>query len=158
MFYSKLDKCDTANGDGVRVSLFVSGCSINCPGCFNKPAQNFKFGQEFTPDVLNCILKACDNPYTACLSVLGGEPFHIRNVATVADSIMAFRQKFGNTKTIWCWTGYTLEQLQERKDAATFYVLANIDVLVDGPFVESLKDPSLDWRGSRNQRVLSYNK
>ena len=154
MNYAKIDKCDTANGEGVRVSLFVSGCSINCPGCFNKPAQDFKFGKEFSQDTLDEILNLCESPYISGLSLLGGDPLHPKNVPTISSLVKAFRQRFRDTKTIWCWTGYTLEQLKERGDPSISYILDNIDVLVDGPFVESLKDPSLSWRGSSNQRVL----
>lgn len=154
MYYSKIEYCDCSNGVGARVTLFVSGCRIGCKGCFNKAAQNFKFGQEFTQEIINKILDSIDNEYVAGLSILGGEPFDTKNVCTVYELVRQFRQRFGNTKNIWCWTGYLLEDLQARDDLATQHLLAQIDVLVDGPFAETLKDPALVWRGSSNQRVL----
>ena len=158
MNYGGLRFCDVANGTGCRVSLFVSGCTNNCPGCFNKEAQDFNYGQEFTSGTLEAILDGCDHDYIAGLTILGGEPMHPRNQPTVADIVSAFRKRFGDKKTIWVFTGYVLEKdLDPGRRVYTDYtpvILDNIDVLVDGPFVEALKDPSLKFRGSSNQRHI----
>lgn len=154
MNYSKIEFADTQNGAGIRTTLFVSGCRLNCKGCFNKVAQDFRFGQEFTKEAVDELLTSIDNEYVKGLSLLGGECFDPKNIPTISSLVSQFRQCFGNTKDIWCWTGYTLEQLQERLCPSTKYLLSEIDVLIDGPFVEELKDLSLKWRGSRNQRVI----
>ena len=157
MRYGKIEYADTQNGPGIRVTVFVSGCRINCPGCFNKTAQNFKFGEYFTQETVLKIVDAVDNEYISGLSILGGEPFDLKNINEVRSLVSQFRNRFGN-KTLYIWTGYTLEQLQERFCPSTKYLLSEIDVLIDGPFVEELKDVSLKWRGSSNQRVLQRGK
>lgn len=154
MNYAKIEKADCCNGTGVRTTLFVSGCTHSCPGCHNREAQNFKFGQEFTKDVQEDVLEECSKDYCAGLSISGGDPLHPKNIKEISDLVLAFRQRFGDTKTIWCWTGYTLDALEARVDPWTEHILANLDVLVDGPFIEALKDTTLQWRGSLNQRVL----
>lgn len=156
MNYAKIEKCDVVNGPGIRTTLFVSGCTHACPSCHNKEAQNFRFGQKFTQQTLEELLEVCSDEFCSGLTLSGGDPLHPTNILDVAHIVKAFRYRFGNTKNIWCWTGYTLEGLRNRCDFAVSYLLENIDVLVDGPFVEALKDPALKWRGSSNQRILHY--
>ncbi len=154
MHYSKIDKCSLVDGVGIRTTLFVSGCTHNCPSCHNHEAQNFRFGRGFTQDTIKEILQECSNEYCAGLSLSGGDPLHPKNVPDVLELVQEFREVFGDGKNVWCWTGYTLEHLQARKDWVTSLLLSSIDVLVDGPFIEALKDPSLKFRGSSNQRIL----
>lgn len=153
MNYSKIDSCSITDGPGIRVSLFVSGCRIGCKGCFNKVAQDFKFGEEFTDETMANILSHLNNDYVSGLTVLGGEPMDVKNVDEVSNIVSIVKKMFPD-KNIWLYSGYLLEQLLDRKCILTEYVLKNIDVLVDGPFVEYLKDPSLRFRGSSNQRIL----
>ena len=152
MYYSKMRPLDIANGPGCRVSLFVSGCRNRCKGCFQPETWNFTYGQEFGTEALQELLRLLENPHIAGLSILGGDPFEPENRETVLDICKAVREGFGDSKTIWVWTGYLLEDLRDEP------VLRYIDVLVDGPFVESEKDFSLFYRGSRNQRVIDIPK
>ena len=159
MHYGAIRTCDVANGPGCRVTLFVSGCRNNCPGCFNKEAQDFNYGREFTQDNISQIINAVDKSYIAGLTILGGEPMEPENQQGIATLISQFRWKFGTTKTIWLYTGYVLEKdldPTKRKwiPGTTDYILENVDVLVDGPFIEDEKDISLKFRGSRNQRLI----
>lgn len=150
MNYQTIFKDDLINGEGVRVSLFVSGCSHGCAECFSPHAWDYRSGKEFTEEVLNELLEALDKQYISGLSLLGGDPLMPKNISTVLDVCNLVKEKFPD-KTIWCWTGYTLEEVQQNhaKD-----ILQYIDVLVDGKFVAELKNPSLPFRGSENQRIL----
>ncbi len=154
MNYATIKKNDIANGTGVRVSLFVSGCRHRCKNCFNREAWDFDFGFLYTEDVQNEILDACDHSYIAGLSLLGGEPFEPENQETLIDLLRAFRERFPH-KTVWCYSGFTFEELIGGNvgEHAT-ELLALLDVLVDGQFVEEQKDLSLLFRGSANQRIL----
>ncbi|MBR4353745.1 MAG: anaerobic ribonucleoside-triphosphate reductase activating protein [Kiritimatiellae bacterium] len=159
MNYASLRTCDIANGDGVRVSLFVSGCTHHCPGCFNLEAQSFTYGAPFTPAVEDEILDACDKSFIAGLTVLGGEPMEPANQRGLLTLLRRFRARFGDTKTIWIYTGCVIEELRAPSTSrwrteVTDEILSVIDVLVDGPFVMALRDPSLKFRGSSNQRIL----
>lgn len=158
MNFAKVEKCDVVNGTGIRVSLFVSGCRLNCSGCFNKVAQDFKTGQEFTKEAVDEILSLCENEFISGLSILGGEPLDEKNIKDVVELLKAFRVKFGYTKTVWLWSGFTLEELRARGSYFVDLVLEELNVLVDGRFVEALKDPTLSYRGSSNQRVLHKGK
>ena len=151
MHYSKIIKRDFANGPGVRVSLFVSGCSRQCPGCFNSEAWDPNFGKEFTKETIEEILNSIDDKCEG-LSLLGGDPLEDCNLNGVYDLILAFRNKFGYDKTIWLWTGYDAEFLVN--DPLRARIVNAIDVLVDGPFIEEKKDLSLAFRGSSNQRII----
>lgn len=153
MKYHQIIKQDTANGPGVRVSLFVSGCDRDCPGCHNKKGQDFSFGEEFTDAVKETIFEEFRKfpQYYDGLSILGGEPLDHRNAAQVANLIKEFKATFPD-KDVWVYTGYTYELLPVTDDVYT--VLENADVLVDGPFVEPLKDLTLSFRGSSNQRII----
>jgi len=158
--YASIRTCDIANGDGVRVSLFVSGCTHHCPGCFNLEAQSFTYGAPFTPEVEDEILDACDKSFIAGLTILGGEPMEPVNQRGLLTLLRRFRARFGHSKTIWIYTGCVIEELRAPsvsrwRTEVTDEILSLIDVLVDGPFVMALRDPSLRFRGSSNQRILN---
>ncbi len=161
MNYSAIIGCDIANGEGVRVSLFVSGCTHRCKGCFNAGAWDFAAGRPFTAKTEDFLLAELGRPWIAGLSLLGGEPMEPPNQRALVPFLRRVRARFGDAKTIWCYTGCVLEQDLLPEAAASRWrtevtdeFLALLDVLVDGPFVEALKDPSLAFRGSANQRIL----
>jgi anaerobic ribonucleoside-triphosphate reductase activating protein len=147
MNYSIIRHLDIANGPGCRVSIFVSGCEHRCKNCFNPETWNFNYGEEFTEDTLNSILELAKSDYISGLSILGGEPLHSRNLPDVLKLARKFKEKYPE-KTVWLWTGYLLEDVLE------YLVDSEIDVIVDGKFVEELKDLRLKYRGSSNQRVI----
>ena len=156
MHYATIKNCDIANGEGVRVSLFVSGCTHRCPGCFNEVAWDFSYGEPFTAETEEYLFSLIDRPYVAGLSLLGGEPFEPSNQRVLLPFLTEFRRRFPN-KTVWCYTGYIYEELCTASRArceATDGMLACIDILVDGPFVEAKKNLRLRFRGSSNQRVI----
>ena len=172
MNYGAVKKTDVANGPGIRVSLFVSGCTHGCRGCFNKEAWDFSYGEEYTSRTQEEILQALAPGYIRGLSVLGGEPFEPQNAQTVLELLEKVRERYPE-KDIWCYTGYEYERdlLQwaaregheeavperGRSDAQRSVVtklLALIDVLVDGEFVEEKKNLRLAFRGSENQRLI----
>ena len=149
MNYANIKHHDVANGPGIRVSLFVSGCTHHCKGCFNAEAWSFTYGEPFTQQTVEEILLALQPAYIQGLSLLGGEPFEPENQPAVLDLVRQVRAAYPE-KDIWAYSGYTLEQLQTLAPE----MLAQITVLVDGPFVESQKDLRLAFRGSANQRIL----
>ena len=151
MNYSAIKPCDIADGTGVRVSLFVSGCRRHCPGCFNSSTWRFGAGRPFTGGTEEHLLRLLAPDYISGLSVLGGEPFEPENRAVLAPFLERVRADFPS-KDVWCWTGFTLEELEAEADCRR--MLDGIDVLVDGPFIQAERDISLAWRGSRNQRHL----
>lgn len=153
--YSAIKHCDIANGEGVRTSLFVSGCRRRCPFCFNEEAWSFTAGSPFDAAVQQAVLDSLAPAYIDGLSVLGGEPMEPENQKGLVDFLEKVKKTYPN-KTVWCYTGDTLEELLEgeSRTEATDRLLACIDVLVDGPFVESLKDITLRFRGSSNQRII----
>ena len=157
MYYGALKKTDIANGPGVRVSLFVSGCTHHCKDCFNPETWNFTYGEEYTDKVMTEILEALEPDYIQGITVLGGEPFEPSNQRELLPLYHAIRSKYPE-KTIWVYSGYTLEQdlLQESRARIeiTDEILALIDVLVDGEFVLEKKNISLKFRGSENQRII----
>ncbi len=157
MFYANIKKHDVANGVGVRVSLFVSGCTHRCKGCFNAEAWDFSYGSPFTKQTEEEILLALDHEYIAGLSLLGGEPFEPCNQRALLPLLREFRSRYPQ-KDVWCYTGYTMDaDLAAGGKAhceATDEMLSLIDVLVDGEFVEVLKDLKLKFRGSSNQRII----
>jgi len=156
--YASIRTCDIANGEGVRVTLFVSGCTHHCKGCFNPDQWDFNYGKPFTRETEDEILKDLEPDFISGLSILGGEPMEPSNQRVLVPFLRRFKEKFGDTKTIWVYTGCILEkdlQVESKwRTDATDEFLSLVDVLVDGPFVEELKDISLQFRGSSNQRIL----
>lgn len=157
MNYAQCRKADIANGQGFRVSLFVSGCARNCKGCFNKEAQDPAFGKPFDDKAKQKIFKELEYEWCKGLSLLGGEPLSklSDNRKTVIELAKEVKEKFP-TKDIWIWSGYALEEIQA--DDSMKDILKYIDVLVDGPFIEEKKDLSIPFRGSSNQRILKRGK
>ena len=156
MNYAKINKNDIANGSGVRVTLFVSGCTHHCKGCFNQEAWDFDFGEPFTAETEAELLEALSPSYIKGLTLLGGEPMEPQNQRVLVGFLEKVKQQFPN-KSIWCYSGYTFEELTGKSRArceVTDRMLALIDVLVDGEFVEELKDISLRFKGSSNQRLI----
>ena len=157
MYYGEIKKCDIANGPGVRVSLFVSGCTHHCKGCFNEIAWNFNYGNEFNEETINKILKDLDRDYIEGLSLLGGEPLEYANQKGLVELVKKVKEKFPN-KTIWCYTGFDFEKdvmgKMAKNSQTTRELLKYIDVVVDGKFEEDKKDLKLQFRGSSNQRIL----
>ena len=161
MNYSGIIGSDIANGEGVRVSLFVSGCTHHCKGCFNESTWDFEAGDPFTKNTEDFLLEELDHSWIAGLSLLGGEPMEPENQRVLVPFLRRVRAKFGDSKNIWCYTGCILERDLRQADhdsrwriEVTDEFLSYIDVLVDGPFVEPLKDISLKFRGSSNQRII----
>ena len=156
MNYGAIKKLDIANGPGLRVSLFVSGCTHHCPGCFNPETWDFSYGKPFTQETEEELLALLASPYVDGLTLLGGEPFEPVNQQALLPFLRKVRALYSD-KTVWCYTGYTLEALWERESVrceATDELLSLLDVLVDGEFVERLKNIRLKFRGSENQRIL----
>ena len=157
MNYAAIKNCDIANGPGVRVSLFVSGCTHHCPGCFNEVAWDFDYGEPFTQETIDTILDMLSPDYIRGLTLLGGEPFEPRNQGPILELLTQVRHRFPN-KTIWAFTGYLFERdllsgrLGDR--SVTMAYLKCLDVLVDGPFIAAKKNLSLRFRGSENQRII----
>lgn len=157
MNYADIKTVDVQDGTGVRVSLYVSGCHFHCKGCHNKEAWDFNFGKEYTEETEKYILDLLNRDYIAGLSILGGEPLEPSNQKVLADLVEKVKQRYPN-KTIWCYTGYDFEKnvLGEmyKKFDYTSKFLKNIDVMVDGEFVEEKKLVDLRFRGSTNQRKV----
>ncbi|MCQ4022303.1 MULTISPECIES: anaerobic ribonucleoside-triphosphate reductase activating protein [unclassified Ruminococcus] len=157
MNYATIKPVDVANGTGVRVSLFVSGCTHKCKGCFNSEAWDFNYGELYTDETQRHILFCLDKTYIRGLSLLGGEPFDPHNQETLIKLVREVRKTLPQ-KDIWCYTGYDFEKDLNGKFAekykSTAELLSLIDILVDGKFVQELKNPSLKFRGSSNQRII----
>lgn len=158
MYYGNIKKFDIANGEGVRTSLFVSGCKNHCKNCFNRETWDFNYGQEFTNDTLEELMESVKPSFIKGLTILGGEPFEIENQETVYQIVKEFKKRFPD-KTLWMYTGYLFDQdlVNENGKRHTNYtlnILENVDILVDGRFVEELKNLSLKFRGSENQRII----
>lgn len=154
MRYAQIRAYDVANGEGIRCSIFFSGCEHYCEGCFNKEYWDFNYGKEITDEVINTLIDNVDKPHVKGLSVLGGEPLHPKNIVILSEIVAKFRYEYTNTKDIWIWTGYTYEELKARKCKYTDYILSEIDVLIDGKFDQSKKDLTLKFKGSSNQRLI----
>ena len=154
MNYATIKNCDIANGPGVRVSLFVSGCTHRCPGCFNEVAWDFDYGEPFTQDTVDTILKLLAPPHIKGLTLLGGEPFEPQNQGAIVDLLRQVRKTYPQ-KSIWAFSGYLFEKdILSGRLGDTREYLSYLDVLVDGPFVEAKKNLSLRFRGSENQRLI----
>lgn len=154
MNIAKIRTMDISNGPGIRASVFVSGCRNNCRGCFNKEAQDFNYGEKYSENIEKRIFKILENEHIQGLSILGGEPLDLKNQEGVLALIVKVKEKFPQ-KDIWLWSGYTIENLISREDPITTKILNKIDYIVDGPFIEELKNPSLEFRGSSNQRIIN---
>lgn len=157
MYYGNIKKYDIADGPGVRVSLFVSGCRHHCKGCFNAETWDFQYGQPYTQEVEEEILAALKPGYIEGLTLLGGEPFEPENQAELVKLLKKVRITYPD-KNIWCYTGYLydVDLIPGGKvyTEVTEEMLSYIDTLVDGEFIEAEKDLSLQFRGSRNQRII----
>lgn len=161
MNYATIKPVDIAKGPGVRVSLFVSGCTHRCKGCFNEEAWDFQFGKPFTEEVQKQLLSSLDHDYIEGLTLLGGEPMEPSNQESLLPFIKAVREHLPG-KTIWCFTGYDFEKdilgKMMKTSAVTRELIPLFDVMVDGKFVAEKKNLSLKFRGSENQRVLNVKK
>lgn len=157
MKYATIKEIDVANGPGIRVSLFVSGCTHHCKGCFNPETWNFNYGDDFTPEVEDRILEAMKPAYIKGLSLLGGEPFEPQNQEALLPFLRRVKAAYPD-KTIWCYSGYDFEKDMLTGNLGpwevTHEMLTLIDVLVDGEFILEKKNPNLRFRGSENQRVI----
>ena len=152
MRYNKIRKMDISNGPGVRVSIFMQGCTFKCKNCFNPETHDFNGGTEFTNEVIDKVLDLCNKDYIVGLSILGGEPLHPKNIEGTTMLAKKFKEKFKD-KTIWVWSGFLYDRDLKDKE-----ILNYIDVLVDGQFKEELHNPKLKWCGSSNQRVIDVKK
>ena len=163
MYYATIKWTDIANGEGVRVSLFVSGCTHRCKNCFNEIAWDFNYGEPFDEAVQEKILKELGSSFIAGLSLLGGEPLEPQNQKALLPFVKKVRETYPD-KTIWCYTGCVFDEItgmlvdQKKNTPYTKELIALFDVLVDGPFMEDLKDIRLKFRGSANQRVIDVQK
>ena len=154
MNYATIKNCDIANGPGVRVSLFVSGCTHHCPGCFNQVAWDFDYGQPFTQKTIDKILNMLRPSYIRGLTLLGGEPFEPQNQAGVVELLRQVKRELPE-KTVWAYSGYLFDRdILSGRLGDTREYLSYVDVLVDGPFIEEKKNLSLRFRGSENQRII----
>ena len=151
MRYNKIRKMDISNGPGVRVSIFMQGCTFNCKNCFNPETHSFDGGKEFTDETINRVLELCSNENIEGLSILGGEPMHPKNIDGTTRLAKFFKEKYPN-KTLWAWSGFLYETLMDKE------ILKYLDVLVDGQYVDELSNPLLKWQGSSNQRVIDVQK
>lgn len=160
--YAEIIPCDIANGSGIGVSVFFSGCSHRCPGCFNSIAWDYNYGEPYNEEVYLTKIKPYINEHISHISILGGEPLDPQNTFSVLELLKDFKRDFPDKK-IWLWTGYILD------DEKSFYdcfgneemmpeylsdILHLCDIIVDGPFIQELKDLKLKWRGSSNQRII----
>lgn len=161
MKFGEIKKYDIANGPGVRVTLFVSGCTHHCKGCFNEMTWDFQYGREFEKEDAENIIKLLEPPYIAGLTLLGGEPLEYRNQQGLLPLLRMVKETYPG-KTIWCYTGYLYDRdiLDDfcGKWEETKELLSYLDVIVDGEFVEAKKDISLRFRGSYNQRIIDVKK
>jgi len=161
MHYCEIKNVDIANGIGVRVSLFVSGCTNHCENCFQPQTWDFSYGKEFTAETEDHILKLLKPDYISGLTLLGGEPFEPSNQKRLLPFVKRVREELPN-KTIWAFSGFTFEELTDPDSypycEATINLLSLMDVLVDGRYIEAKKDISLRFRGSSNQRLIDLNK
>ena len=159
MYYADVKSIDVANGPGVRVSLFVSGCTHHCKECFNQETWDFNYGQPFTTETTEQLLRLSDKPYIAGVTILGGEPMEPKNQESVRPLLEEFRERFP-AKSVWMYSGYTFEELTGEIQSRCFtketvHILSLLDVLVDGEFISEKKDLGLRFRGSSNQRILN---
>lgn len=159
MRYAKIDPLSIANGPGCRVALFVTGCRNGCRNCFNAREQDFEYGEEFDDDAMARVLDLLARPHVSGITILGGEPLEPENQPGVLRLVRAVRERYGSSRTIWLFTGFTMEALRDESSRAHVPtlpgILDDVDVVVDGPFVQSLASPVLRFRGSSNQRIVN---
>ena len=151
MRYHKIRKMDIANGPGIRISIFFQGCSFHCKNCFNHDTWDFEGGLEFGEEQIQMILDLAKEDFVTGLSILGGEPMHPNNREGTTSLIKRFRETYPN-KNIWMWSGFLFDDLKDLE------AISHIDVLVDGTYMDDLRNPNLKWRGSSNQRVIDVQK
>lgn len=151
MKYNKIRKMDIANGPGIRVSIFMQGCSFHCEGCFSEETWDFNKGKDFTDETIKKVLELCENPTIKGLSILGGEALHPKNIEGTTALAKAYKEKFPK-KDLWIWTGFLFENIKDKE------VLKYTDVLVDGQFQIKNRNPKLKYCGSTNQRVIDVKK
>lgn len=160
MYYGNIKNCDVADGEGVRVTLFVSGCTNRCEGCFQPQTWDFTYGQPFTKETEDQLLELLEPGYISGLTLLGGEPFEPENQRSLLPFVKRVKERYPH-KNIWCFTGFTLDRLTDPADPkrceVTDELLSLIDVLVDGPFIQAKKNLALRFRGSENQRLIDLN-
>ena len=158
MNYADIKRCDAANGPGVRISLFVSGCTHKCKGCFNQVAWDFNYGNPYTEEQTDYIIGQLAPSYISGLTILGGEPMEPSNQEGIVPLLRKVREVYGNTKTIWIYTGYLFDRdIMEKMYNTLPYtkeILSYVDVMMDGPFIEEQKDLGAYFRGSDNQRAI----
>ncbi len=161
MNYADIKKIDVANGEGVRVSVFVSGCNHHCKGCFNQCAWDFNYGKKFTEKEEQQIIDYMNHDYISGLSLLGGEPLEPKNQEGLLPLVKKVKEKFPN-KNIWCYTGFDFEkdvvEKMAKNNETTRELLKYIDIIVDGKFEEDKKDLKLQFRGSSNQKIVDVKK
>ena len=162
MNYAEIKFNDIANGEGVRTSLFVSGCRHRCKNCFNAVTWDFGYGKPFDSETAEKILKSAEPDWINGLTILGGEPFEPENQAELLAFLTEFRLRFPN-KNIWCYSGFTFEEITGKKKSRAFTenslpLLEKIDILVDGKYIDGLRDIRLKFRGSSNQRIIDVKK
>ena len=148
MRYHKIRKMDISNGPGVRISIFMQGCTFHCKNCFNPETHDFNGGTEFTDETIKQVLDLCAGDYIEGLSILGGEPMHPLNIEGTTKLAKAFKEKYPN-KSLWIWSGFLFDRDLKEKE-----VLKYVDVLVDGQYVDEQRNPKLKYCGSSNQRVI----
>ena len=152
MRYNKIRKMDIADGPGVRVSIFFQGCAFHCKNCFNPETWDFDGGQEFTDKEIEKIIELAKPEHIAGLSILGGEPMHPKNIKATTMLAKKFKEVYPD-KTVWAWSGFLFDEYLKDKEVVNY-----LDVVVDGQFVDELRNPTLKWRGSANQRVIDVKK
>ena len=152
MRYNLIRKMDISNGPGVRVSVFMQGCSFHCKNCFNSSTWDFEGGKEFNNNTIDEVLELCNNSYIKGLSILGGEPMHPKNIEATTKLAKKFKEKYPD-KNLWVWSGFKFDEDLKGKE-----VLNCVDVLVDGRYVDELRNPTLKWSSSSNQRVIDVQK
>ncbi len=152
MRYNKIRKMDIANGPGIRVSVFFQGCAFHCKNCFNPDTWDFDGGSEFGDEQIEEIINLAKEDHIKGLSILGGEPMHPKNIEATTRLAKRFKEVYPN-KTIWSWSGFLFDEYIKKQEVVNY-----IDVIVDGQFVDELRNPNLKWRGSSNQRVIDVKK
>ena len=161
MHYGEIKKCDIANGEGVRVSLFVSGCTHHCPGCFNQDTWDFSYGNEYTDKTEKEILDALSPGYVNGLTLLGGEPFEPQNQKVLVQLLRKVKERYPE-KNIWCYTGYLFDKdvLDKmcKESEVTKEIVSYLDIVVDGEFMIDRKNLKINFRGSDNQRIIDVKK